>query len=43
VPLDEGNGGGTSGASLPLPPSTGGRPTAAHGAVAPGVAVTASA
>jgi hypothetical protein len=35
APLDEGNGGGTCGASLPLPPSMGGHPMAAPaGAVA---------
>jgi hypothetical protein len=30
APLDEGNEGGTCGASFPLPPSTGGHPMAAH-------------
>jgi hypothetical protein len=35
APLDEGNGGGIGGASLPLPPSTGGHPLVAHGAAAP--------
>jgi hypothetical protein len=30
VPLDEGNGGGTGGASPPLPSGTGGRPTVVH-------------
>jgi hypothetical protein len=41
--LDEGPGGGIGGASLPLPPSTGGHPLAAHGAAAPIVAVAARA
>jgi hypothetical protein len=41
APLDEGNRGGTCGASLPLPPSTGGLPMAAHGAAAPAGAVAA--
>jgi hypothetical protein len=36
APLDEGNGGGTSGASLPLPPSTGGHPMATHGSAGRG-------
>jgi hypothetical protein len=39
--LDDGNGGGTGGASLPLPPSTGEHPMAAHGAAAPCGAVAA--
>jgi hypothetical protein len=43
VPLDEGNGGGIGGASLPLPPSTGGHPLAAHGAAAPAGVVAARA
>jgi hypothetical protein len=30
VPLDEGNGGGTGGASPPLPSGTGGRPAVVH-------------
>jgi hypothetical protein len=34
APIDEGNEGGTGGASLPLPPSTGGHPMAAHGVAA---------
>jgi hypothetical protein len=34
VPLDEGNGGGTGGASPPLPSGTGGRPTVVHDTVA---------
>jgi hypothetical protein len=33
VPLDEGNGGGTSGASPPLPSGMGGRPMVVHGTV----------
>jgi hypothetical protein len=41
--LDEGKGGGTGGASLPLPPSTRGHPMAAHGAMAPAGAVAARA
>jgi hypothetical protein len=43
APLDEGNGGGIGGASLPLPPSTGGHPLAAHGAAALAGAVVARA
>jgi hypothetical protein len=43
APLDEGNGGGIGGASLPLPPSTGEHPLAAHGAAAPARAVAARA
>jgi hypothetical protein len=35
APLDGGNGGGTGGSSLPLPPSMGGPPMAAHGMAAP--------
>jgi hypothetical protein len=35
VPLDEGNGGGIGSALLPLPPSMGGHPLAAHGAAVP--------
>jgi hypothetical protein len=42
APLDEGNGGGTGGALLPLPPSTGGHPMVACGAAAPGAAAAAS-
>jgi hypothetical protein len=34
APLDEGNRGGTGGASPPVPPSMGGHPMAAHGAAA---------
>jgi hypothetical protein len=43
APLDERNGGGIGGASLPLPPSTGGHPLAAHGAAARAGAVAARA
>jgi hypothetical protein len=43
APLDEGNGGGIGGASLPLPPSMGGHPLATHGAAAPAGAVAARA
>jgi hypothetical protein len=43
APLDEGNGGGICGASLPLPPSMGGHPLAAHSAAAPVGAVAARA
>jgi hypothetical protein len=43
APLDEGNGGGTCGASLPLPPSTGGHPMVAHDTVALARAVVAQA
>jgi hypothetical protein len=43
APLNEGNGGGIGGASLPLPPSTGGHPLAAHGAAARAGAVAARA
>jgi hypothetical protein len=43
APLDEGKGGGIGGASLPLPPSTGGHPVAAHSVVAPAGAVAARA
>jgi hypothetical protein len=43
APLDEGNGGGIGGASLPLPPSTGGHPLAAHVAAALAGAVVARA
>jgi hypothetical protein len=39
--LDEENGGGTGGTSLPLPLSTGGCPMVANGTVAPGAAVAA--
>jgi hypothetical protein len=43
VPLDEGNGGGTGGASPPLPSGTGGRLTVVHGTVARwGAAATAN-
>jgi hypothetical protein len=41
APLDEGNGGGIGGASLPLPPSTGGHPLVAHDMAAPARAVAA--
>jgi hypothetical protein len=43
APLDEGNRGGTGGASLPLPPSTGRHPMAMHGAVVAAGAVAAQA
>jgi hypothetical protein len=39
--LDEGNGGGTVGASIPLPLSMGGHPKVAHDVVAPVGAVAA--
>jgi hypothetical protein len=42
APLDEGNRGGTGGASLP-PPSMGGHPMVAHGTAAPAGAVAARA
>jgi hypothetical protein len=43
VPLDEGNGGGTSGASPPLPSGMGGYPTVVHGTAARwGAAVAAN-
>jgi hypothetical protein len=43
VPLDEWNGGGTGGASPPLPSGTGGRPTVVHSsAVRRGVAAVAN-
>jgi hypothetical protein len=43
VSLDEGNEGGTGGASLPLPLSTGGHPMVAYGAATPAGAVAAQA
>jgi hypothetical protein len=43
APLDEGNGGGTGGALLPLPPSMGGHPMATQGTTASVGAVAARA